>query len=50
MSGPVEARVIRRHCAERGCRKCIAQGHWLKRKAWRTRKSPARTPKGRKTR
>ena len=47
MSRPIEARVIH-HCAERGCRKCIARAHWLKRKAWRSRKSPNRPFNGRK--
>jgi hypothetical protein len=38
------------HCTQPGCRKCIARSHWLKRKAWRTRKSPARLRMGRKCR
>jgi hypothetical protein len=29
------------HCTESGCRKCIARSHWLRRRAWRTQKSPS---------
>jgi hypothetical protein len=47
MSRPIEARVIH-HCAERGCGKCRARSHWLRRKAWRSRKSPVRPFNGRK--
>jgi hypothetical protein len=36
------------HCAMPGCRKCIARAHWLRRKAWRGRKSTARLHQGRK--
>ena len=36
------------HCTESGCRKCIARWHWLRRKAWRTNKSPIRRSHGRK--
>jgi hypothetical protein len=36
------------HCTKNGCRKCIARSHWLRRKAWRTHKSPVRRSHGRK--
>jgi hypothetical protein len=48
MSHQIKARVIRPHCTQPGCRKCIARGHWIKRKAWRSRKNPARPNNGRK--
>jgi hypothetical protein len=28
-----------RHCTEPGCRKCRARSRWLRRRAWRSRKS-----------
>lgn len=35
-----------RHCADPECRKCRARDRWNRRKAWRTRKHPARrTPR-----
>jgi hypothetical protein len=37
-----------RHCAEYGCRKCIARAHWNKRRKWRTRKNAIRCKTGRK--
>jgi hypothetical protein len=49
MSAAIETRVIRRHCTERGCGKCRARSHWLRSKAWRSRKSP-RSVNGRKPR
>ena len=32
-----------RHCNEPGCAKCRARSRWLRRRAWRSRKS--RTPR-----
>jgi hypothetical protein len=37
-----------RHCAEPGCRKCRARSRWLRRRAWRSRKSPNRSARDRK--
>ena len=37
-----------RHCDELGCRKCRARSRWLRRKAWRSRKSPNRSARDRK--
>jgi hypothetical protein len=37
-----------RHCAEAGCRKCRARSRWLRRRAWRARKSPNRSLRERK--
>jgi hypothetical protein len=48
MNSPIEARVIRRHCTKRGCGKCAARRYWLRRKAWRSRKSPTRPVTGKK--
>jgi hypothetical protein len=40
--------VSARHCNEPGCDKCRARSHWLRRKAWRSRKSPNRSARDRK--
>ncbi len=40
--------VSARHCTELGCRKCRARSRWLRRKAWRSRKSPNRSARDRK--
>jgi hypothetical protein len=40
--------VSARHCHEPGCDKCHARSRWLRRRAWRTRKSPNRTARDRK--
>jgi hypothetical protein len=37
-----------RHCRELDCRKCRARYRWLRRKSWRSRKSPNRTARDRK--
>ena len=37
-----------RHCHELDCAKCRAQSRWLRRKAWRSRKSPNRSARDRK--
>ena len=34
--------VFARHCHQVGCKKCAARGRWLRRRAWRSRKSPNR--------
>jgi hypothetical protein len=51
MSHRNHALVISRpvpHCTESGCLKCIAQSHWLRRKAWRCNKTEIRLRRGRK--
>jgi hypothetical protein len=40
--------VCARHCEEPGCDKCRARSRWMRRRAWRTRKSPSRTARDRK--
>lgn len=40
--------IAARHCRERDCRKCRARSRWLRRKSWRSRKSPNRTVRDRK--
>jgi hypothetical protein len=40
--------ISARHCAEIDCKKCRARFHWLRRKAWRSRKSVNRRMRGRK--
>ena len=40
--------VSARHCNEIGCDKCRARSRWLRRKAWRSRKSPNRSARDRK--
>jgi hypothetical protein len=40
--------VAGRHCAEPGCAKCRARSHWMRRRAWRSRKSPNRIVRNRK--
>jgi hypothetical protein len=37
-----------RHCAELDCKKCRARFRWMRRKAWRSRKSVNRRMRGRK--
>ena len=45
----LEAVVIpARHCRELDCRKCRARYRWLRRKSWRSLKSPNRTARDRK--
>jgi hypothetical protein len=36
------------HCTESGCKKCRARFRWMRRKAWRSRKSVNRRMRGRK--
>jgi hypothetical protein len=36
------------HCAESDCKKCRARFRWMRRKAWRSRKSANRRMRGRK--
>jgi hypothetical protein len=40
--------VSARHCNELGCDKCHARSRWLRRKAWRSRKSLNRSAHDRK--
>jgi hypothetical protein len=40
--------VSARHCDEHGCEKCRARGRWMRRRAWRSRKSPNRVVRDRK--
>lgn len=40
--------VTARHCDEPGCDKCRARFRWLRRRAWRSRKSPNRSARARK--
>lgn len=40
--------VSARHCNDFSCEKCRAQVRWLRRKAWRSRKSPNRFARDRK--
>jgi hypothetical protein len=40
--------VAARHCDEPGCAKCRARFRWLRRRAWRSRKSPNRSARDRK--
>lgn len=42
------AETIARHCTDPECRKCRARARWLRRKAWRSRKSPNRAGRARK--
>ena len=37
-----------RHCAELDCKKCCARFRWMRRKAWRSRKSVNCRMRGRK--
>jgi hypothetical protein len=37
-----------RHCDDPNCRKCAARFRWMRRKSWRSRKSPNRRSRGRK--
>jgi hypothetical protein len=37
-----------RHCTEPDCAKCRARSRWLRRKSWRSRKSPNRSARDRK--
>jgi hypothetical protein len=40
--------VSARHCTELDCDKCRARSRWMRRKAWRSRKSPNRSLRDRK--
>jgi hypothetical protein len=40
--------VSARHCNELDCAKCRARSRWLRRKAWRSCKSPNRPARNRK--
>jgi len=40
--------VSARHCNEPECAKCRARSRWLRRKSWRSRKSPTRSARDRK--
>jgi hypothetical protein len=40
--------VSARHCSDLDCAKCRARYRWLRRKAWRSRKSPNRSARDRK--
>lgn len=37
-----------RHCDDLNCEKCRARFRWIRRKAWRSRKSPNRRNRDRK--
>jgi hypothetical protein len=39
---------VTRHCTQYGCRKCIAQARWNRRKKWHTRKNTTRRDTARK--
>lgn len=40
--------VSSRHCRRFDCDKCRAQSRWVRRKSWRSRKSPNRSLRDRK--
>ena len=40
--------ISARHCNEIDCKKCRARARWIRRKAWRSRKSPVRRNRDRK--
>jgi hypothetical protein len=40
--------ISARHCNESGCEKCHARYRWMRRKAWRSRKSRTRRNRDRK--
>ncbi len=40
--------VSARHCDSFDCEKCRARHRWLRRRAWRSRKSPNRSARDRK--
>jgi hypothetical protein len=40
--------VSARHCDKPGCDKCRARTRWMRRRAWRSRKSPNRSVRDRK--
>jgi hypothetical protein len=40
--------ISARHCNRFDCDKCRARYRWMRRKAWRSRKSPNRTARDRK--
>jgi hypothetical protein len=42
------AAILNRHCHEIDCPKCRARNRWLRRKSWRSRKSPNRSARDRK--
>lgn len=48
MSDLTAAVISARHCNDFGCEKCRARGRWLRRKSWRSRKSPNRRNRDRK--
>jgi hypothetical protein len=45
---PASVIATARHCTEPGCAKCRARSRWLRRRAWRSRKSPNRSSRVRK--
>lgn len=40
--------IVQVHCTDPKCQKCEARSRWLRRKAWRAGKTPARKNNGRK--
>jgi hypothetical protein len=40
--------ISARHCNELDCEKCRARSRWMRRKSWRSRKSPNRSLRDRK--
>ena len=40
--------ISARHCNELDCDKCRARSRWMRRKSWRSRKSPYRRNRDRK--
>ena len=45
---PPAAVIPARHCHKGDCPKCRARCRWLRRKSWRSRKSPNRSARNRK--
>lgn len=43
-----QTEALARHCNDICCRKCRARFRWMRRKAWRSRKSPNRRTRSRK--
>jgi hypothetical protein len=40
--------VSARHCHKPGCDKCRARSRWMRRRSWRSHKSPSRSARDRK--
>ena len=48
ISDLIAAEQIARHCTDPRCQKCAARSRWIRRKSWRSCKSPTRRMRGRK--